>query len=631
MNALIGPQKLAVAAIVASLFTAGLAPAQQLAQQPAQATSPSQLKWTPHRAAQGAPVGQEAPGATAPAQPEAAAVATPAPAQPATNPPARLSTLTAPVGPPVSVTLPEGVPPIAAPAPRQASRPAYAPMRPRGEVRGGDWVSPNRIPGAVSKAFDPSNPDGLLNLNVMRTPQGEVLRPTLAPEGRQVVAMERAAGRQPGVPQQSADRLGGGLAPRYTPPRTAARPERYAMNADGIPSVMTRAPAAAPAEKLTAEPAPETITTPAPAADAAGAPDASSVVDSMPLEMGEAVPGDYGTDGAEMAGEGGLLMGEYPTEMHVESFYDDPYECEDEDYLMCHHSGRFCNWLRQFGKPYYGWKWYRDFTASAGVTSFTNSTDLGINGNYGTNEYLNWSAPFWNAFGIGWQVGWRGTQTNFQPATLTVGTTTLEKNARTQNFVTTGFFTRAFEGRGLQGGAVYDYLSDNWFDNVDVAQIRAEVSYVWGYHELGFWSATNIGDQIGLFGPVNRTTGQASTLSQYCGFYRLQFGDANEWKVWGGATQNADGVVGSLIRAPLSRPLAIEGTFTYIIPGRSQSIDIARNGTLQHFSPAAWNLGINLVWYPAGRSRRGLASPYRPLFEVADNGSMIRSLTGSTP
>ena len=40
----------------------------------------------------------------------------------------------------------------------------------------------------------------------------------------------------------------------------------------------------------------------------------------------------------------------------------------------------------------------------------------------------------------------------------------------------------------------------------------------------------------------------------------------------------------------------------------------------------AWNLGINLVYYPRGRSRRSLASPYRPLFDVADNGTMISGL-----
>ena len=176
---------------------------------------------------------------------------------------------------------------------------------------------------------------------------------------------------------------------------------------------------------------------------------------------------------------------------------------------------------------------------------------------------------------------------------------------------------------------MYDYLSDQFFDNVDVAQIRAELSYVWGYHELGVWSATNIGNEFGLFGPLSRRNGVAATLNQYCGFYRLQFGDANEWKVWGGATQYGDGVVGTMIRAPLSRPLAIEGTFTYIIPSDTTTVDIAGTGVTQQFAPSAWNLALNLVWYPAGRSRRGLASPYRPLFEVADNGSMIRSLTRS--
>jgi hypothetical protein len=326
-------------------------------------------------------------------------------------------------------------------------------------------------------------------------------------------------------------------------------------------------------------------------------------------------------------------MGEYPTQLHVESFYDDPYACEDDEGLlpMCEHDGQICAWLRRFGRPYYGWRWYRDFTASAGITAFTNATDLGINGNFGTNEYLNWSMPFWNAFGVGWQIGWRGTQTNFQPASIEVGTTTLGKNARDQQFVTTGFFTRAFEGRGLQGGAVYDYLHDSWFDNTDVSQLRYELSYVWGYHELGFWGASNIGDQTSFFGPVNRVGGVASTLDLYTGFDRLQFGDANEWKVWGGATGDGEGIVGTLVRAPMHRSLALEGTFTYIIPGRNQVINLDGVGQVSTFSPSAWNLGVNVVWYPAGRSRRGLASPYRPLFEVADNGSMIRSIEAFLP
>ena len=75
----------------------------------------------------------------------------------------------------------------------------------------------------------------------------------------------------------------------------------------------------------------------------------------------------------------------------------------------------------------------------------------------------------------------------------------------------------------------------------------------------------------------------------------------------------------------------MEGTFTYVIPGRKQVINIDGRGDASSFSPAAWNVGLNLVWYQAGRSRRSLASPYRPLFEVADNGSMIRSIQPTQP
>ena len=607
--------------LIAGLFATAFAVSATFAADPVgQSAGQAQLKWTPHRAS------SSTAAATESTPPTATAPAPIADTTPAVVPPA---------GPPASVTLPDGVP-AAQPVGRRPQPPAaYAPMRPRGQARG-DYASPNRISGAMRQAFDPNNPDGVLGLNVMRSPQGEVGRPILAPEGRQVGAMERTAGRTP--PRAQAARLGGGLAPRYEP--KGGRPERLAMNAEGIPSVMAQAPSVGglddtgvPGRMPPGAGATETLPTPVPGTDTAD----TTVIETMPGEslpmdmtgeMAGSTPGEYDPGMMTMPGDDGLLMGEYPSELHVESFYDDPYECEDECELCIPH-GRICAWLRQFGKPYYGWRWYRDFTASAGITSFTNSTDLGINGNFGTNEYLNWAMPFWNAFGVGWQVGWRGTQTNFQPASVEVGTTAFEKNARTQNFITTGFFTRAFEGRGLQGGAVYDYLSDNWFDNVDVSQIRAEISYVWGYHEVGFWGAANLGDQNGLFSPITKSNGVASTLDLYTGFYRLQFGDANEWKVWGGATSENDGLIGTLVRAPMGRSLALEGTFTYVIPGKTQTIDVLPGGAVSQFSPAAWNLGVNVVYYPAGRSRRSLASPYRPLFEVADNGSLIRTLTAS--
>ena len=155
--------------------------------------------------------------------------------------------------------------------------------------------------------------------------------------------------------------------------------------------------------------------------------------------------------------------------------------------------------------------------------------------------------------------------------------------------------------------------------------MRGEISYVWGYHELGFWGAFNAGKGLGFFDNNTQNTFENNTVHTYNAFYRVQFGDANEWKVWGGASHEGQGYVGSILRAPMTRSLALEGTFAYLMPGESKQVGPIR-GITTNFTPMAWNLGINLVYYPRGRSRRSLASPYRPLFDVADNGTMITGL-----
>jgi hypothetical protein len=539
---------------------------------PADDPAAGSLKWTPHRAAVAVPP------AAPPAAP--AAVAT---AAPASAPAAGSELRRPPVGPPASVSLPAGVPGAAAPR-------NYAPLRrsftPPEMTWAPGWGAGSGVPTSAGIA-------GFFGRDFTRAPQGDVRRPP-APE------WTARAGR-------------------------TGRPERLAMNAAGVPSVMTRT-RQAPAGSDVLPPPDAMLATP-------GMPGEGMSLDGVPVAPLEGVESigmpltvDEGRNATML--ESAEILSPYPAYYHVESFFDDPYACEDDECALpvFQHHGRICNWLRQFGKPYYGWRWYRDFTASAGVMSFTNSTDLGINGNYGVNEYLNWAMPFWNAFGVGWQVGARGTQSNFHPTTINTTAGRLSSNARNQVFITTGFFTRAFEGRGLQGGAVYDYLSDSWFDDVDVAQIRGEVSYVWGYHEIGYWGAHNIGDQQGLFGPVTRTTGEASTLDLYTAFYRVQFGDANEWKFYGGGTGEGDGIVGSFVRAPMARSWALEGTFTYVIPGATKVLNVDNAGTTISYRPEAWNVGVNVVFYPAGRARRILSSPYRPLFEVADNGSMIRTI-----
>ena len=226
-----------------------------------------------------------------------------------------------------------------------------------------------------------------------------------------------------------------------------------------------------------------------------------------------------------------MWMGRTPAQLHVESFYDDPYACEEDcNPVPSCFDGAICRWLHQFGRPYYGWKWYRDFTASVGVTAFETESDLGVVGNFGTNEYLNFAMPLWNAFGLGWQIGARGTQTGFGSQQVSGGgaaPTLIE--ARNQQFVTTGLYTRAFEGRGLQGGAAFDYLNNTGFvGTADIKQMRGEISYVWGYHELGFWGAFNAGKGLGFFDNNTQNTFENNTVHTYNAFYRVQFGDANE-------------------------------------------------------------------------------------------------------
>ena len=147
----------------------------------------SQLKWTPHRA-------NAQPAAVAPELVEAPA---PLPSQPSTAP--------------AAVVLPDSVP--ASPAPRQAMRRAAPATRPQPAV-GGGWQTPNPIAGTFQRVFDTSDESRVFGMP-MRTPQGDASRSILAPEGQQAEMMQRRAAAVE-LTAGASDRLGGGLAPRYS-------------------------------------------------------------------------------------------------------------------------------------------------------------------------------------------------------------------------------------------------------------------------------------------------------------------------------------------------------------------------------------------------------------------------------
>ncbi len=102
-------------------------------------------------------------------------------------------------------------------------------------------------------------------------------------------------------------------------------------------------------------------------------------------------------------------------------------------------------------------------------------------------------------------------------------------------------------------------------------------------------------------------------IDQYNIFFRRHFNHGGEGRVWGGFTGHGDGLVGADMRIPFACSFAIEPSFEYLIP-KSGSDSFAQEG---------FNVSINLVWYLHCRARRADCSPFRPVLNVADNGTFM--------
>ena len=134
-----------------------------------------------------------------------------------------------------------------------------------------------------------------------------------------------------------------------------------------------------------------------------------------------------------------------------------------------------------------------NFEVFAGVHGFTGPVNRGETGSFGFHEGFNWGAPVPCFGALGTQIGLQATQSNLSGAEFTDET-------RHQLFLTGGLFRRV--DWGLQGGLVFDYLSDDWYANTSLAQLRGELSWVFPcLHELGFWfsASTEEDTQLSTF------------------------------------------------------------------------------------------------------------------------------------
>jgi hypothetical protein len=258
-----------------------------------------------------------------------------------------------------------------------------------------------------------------------------------------------------------------------------------------------------------------------------------------------------------------------------------------------------------------GHDWLENFTLFVGPQAFKGPPDQGQNGNFGLHGGLNFGSPFWWAERIGYQVGAQVVGSNFS------GNNVFSRSSagRTQLFITAGLFRRASYGSPWQWGVAYDYLSDDYYVNTKYSKIRGEFSFVASSgDEIGVWTSVGVSnDQALLFfnrQPVN-TTFYSPDL--YALFYRYHFANGGAGRIWGGFTGggNSQAMVGGDLRVPLTPGLSFDAIANYLVPPNSSS----QGGAMQE----SWALTMNLVWSPTRSIYSSITSPWRPLFNVADN------------
>jgi hypothetical protein len=267
-----------------------------------------------------------------------------------------------------------------------------------------------------------------------------------------------------------------------------------------------------------------------------------------------------------------------------------------------------CNGCGSCGGCGWGCNWLENFSVFGGPHAFKGPVDLGRNGNFGLHEGLNWGAPLWFGARIGYQVGAQILHSNFSGSDVL----TPSSASRTQYFITAGIFQRAIPCDPWQWGVAFDWLSDQYYVNMQLAKIRAELSFVGSQgDEIGFWTSIGVDDDRTTFF-LNQQLLQTQWTSTdlYAFFFRRHFANCGNGRIWGGFTGNGDGLIGGDFRVPMSDYLSFEGNTNYLIP---------RDGGSQGRLQESWNLTFNLVWYIGGGARCATSSPWRPLFGVADN------------
>lgn len=276
-----------------------------------------------------------------------------------------------------------------------------------------------------------------------------------------------------------------------------------------------------------------------------------------------------------------------------------------------------------------------------GAHGFKGPLNAGLDGSFGFHEGVNLGAALPGChLGIGWQIGLQGVHSNYP------GQGFASESDRSQTFFTWGFYRRV--DCGLQGGFVFDHMNDDFIDEVSLEQVRGEISWIThGYHEFGvfFNVSEDHGEveyeiELGDDDVEIEGEGIVEGTDLVAFFYRRHFGACREsWcRIFVGATEERGSLSAMLEVSPnnpeietldrssafvfgadahvaLNDCWALETGFTWLTAEK-------REDALGAFEDS-WNVGFNVIWMPRGHCCGTTRGYYRPLFNVADNGSFL--------
>ena len=264
--------------------------------------------------------------------------------------------------------------------------------------------------------------------------------------------------------------------------------------------------------------------------------------------------------------------------------------------------------------PFGWWDWRRT-QLFVGVQGFTGPPNYGGSntptaregsGSFGFHQGFNYGRPlYWFGRGYyGWQFGLRTTQSNLDGASFT-------DESRSQLFLTGGIFRRV--DCGFHWGLVVDYLSDEWYYHADLVQLRGELGWnLTPNNEFGFRMTASTQSTSSVNGLLS-TNDAFQATDQYRLYHRRILHNGIEVDANAGVTENGDVLLGSNFDIPLTGRLNLRTGVDYLIPEGAGAVGEQEE---------SWNLGFSLVWFPCGRPCGG-RDYYRPLFNVADNGSFM--------